>query len=418
MRRHSEVHVLGAPSIHGPSVHWTNVGVGGPAGDDTDRMTDHVPDGLSPAGCDLRACTDRLRPDHPVIRTDRGEWVLLRHDLVGRAALDPETFSSATSRFRQVPNGLDGEEHTAFREALDPLMSPAALARYGPVFERIAAELIAGLPRGVSVDGVADIGAVFAVRAQSAWLGWPAELEGRLLTWMDENHAAVREGDLGRTAQVAEDFAEIIRSALAARRSTATDSTDTTGRLLAVTVQGRRLTDVDVVSVLRNWTGGDLGSIALCAGVLIHELARDPRLQSRIRDGATDPVLDGIIDEVLRRDSPFIGNRRTTTRAVDLDGVHIPAGARVKLHWTSANRDESVFGDPDAFDPVVHAPDNLVYGVGRHACPGRALASMELRALVRALLAATTTIRPDPDTPPEREVAPVGGWAHVPVLLT
>jgi len=380
-------------------------------------MADHVLDGLSSSGRDLRACTDRLRPDNPVVRTDRDEWVLLRHDLVCRAALDPETFSSATSRFRQVPNGLDGEEHTAFREALDPLLSPAALARYEPVFERIATDLVAALPRGESVDAVTDIGAVFAVRAQSAWLGWPAELEGRLLVWIDENHAAVRSGDLSRTAQVAEDFTDIIHSALAHRRSASADSTDTTGRLLAVTAQGRPLTDSDVVSVLRNWTGGDLGSIALCAGVLIHELARDARLQSQMRSGVTDPVLDGIIDELLRRDSPFIGNRRTTTRPVDLDGVHIPAGARVKLHWTSANRDESVFGDPDAFDPVAHAPDNLVYGIGKHACPGRTLASIELRTLVRALMSGTETLRPDPDTAPEREVAPVGGWARTPVLL-
>ena len=76
-----------------------------------------------------------------------------------------------------------------------------------------------------------------------------------------------------------------------------------------------------------------------------------------------------------------------------------------------------VFGDPDAFDPAGHAGDNLVYGIGRHACPGRLLATLELRIAVRALLAGTTSITLDPDRPAEREVAPVGGWARVPVLL-
>jgi hypothetical protein len=42
---------------------------------------------------------------------------------------------------------------------------------------------------------------------------------------------------------------------------------------------------------------------------------------------------------------------------------------------------------------------------------------MELRVATRALLAATRSIRLDPDRPPEREVAPVGGWARLPVLL-
>ena len=120
---------------------------------------------------------------------------------------------------------------------------------------------------------------------------------------------------------------------------------------------------------------------------------------------------------MLRIDDPFVSNRRVTTAAVDVGGVRLPAGAPVKLHWTSANRDEGVFGDPDAFDPAGHAGDNLVYGVGRHACPGRVLATLELRIAVRTLLAGTTSITLDPDRPAEREVAPVGGWARVPVLL-
>jgi cytochrome P450 len=64
--------------------------------------------------------------------------------------------------------------------------------------------------------------------------------------------------------------------------------------------------------------------------------------------------VDLVIDEVLRIDDPFVSNRRVTTAAVDLGGVRLPAGARVKLHWTSVNRDECVFSVPDAFDPARH----------------------------------------------------------------
>ena len=379
-------------------------------------MPDHIPDELSPAGRDLRAYTDELRPDHPVVRNDRGEWVLLRHDLVRRAALDDVSFSNEVSRFLQVPNGLDGALHTAFREALDPFLAPAALAPYQADFDRIAAGLVRSLPRGMSVEAVREIGAAFAVRAQSVWLGWPPELEGRLLAWIEDNHAATRTGDQARTAQVAEEFDDIIRSVLAQRRCESSP-TDVTGELLRVQVHGRQLADAEIVSVLRNWTGGDLGSIALCVGVLLHHLASHPELQSLLRGGVPDTELDLVIDEVLRIDDPFVSNRRVTTRPVELGGVRLPAGAPVKLHWTSANRDEGVFDDPDAFDPAGHAGDNLVYGIGRHACPGRLLATLELRIAVRALLAGTTSITLDPARPAEREVAPVGGWARVPVLL-
>ncbi|MBD9698401.1 cytochrome P450 [Flavimobilis sp. GY10621] len=380
-------------------------------------MSFHVPDGLVPAGRDLRAYTDELRPEHAIVRNDRDEWVLLSHNLVRRAALDATTFSSTASRFRQVPNGLDGDEHTGFRDALDPLLSTEALARHVPVFERVAAELVAQLPTGAAVDAVGEIGAVFAVRAQSAWLGWPASVENRLLAWIGENYAATRSGDLARTRQVANDFDEIIRTVLAGRSPDASPDADVTDQLLAVTIDGAPLAHDDVVSVLRNWTGGDLGSIALCTGVLVHGLATASALQDRLRSGVSDAELDAICDELLRRDSPFIGNRRVTTCPVDLDGVQIPAGAKVKLHWTSANRDEDVFGDPDVLDAAGNAPHNLVYGIGKHACPGRTLATIELRTLVRALLAGTSTLVLDDDASPVREVAPVGGWASVPVVL-
>lgn len=379
-------------------------------------MTAHIPDEVSPAGRDLRAYTDELRPDHPVVRNDRGEWVLLRHDLVRAVASDSARYSNAVSRHLQLPNGLDGDEHAAFRRALDPFLDPAALAPHRVTFEAIAAELVASLPRGDAVEAVHEIGAPFAVRAQSAWLGWPRELEHRLLVWITANHAATRSGDPLRTAEVADDFDDIIRSVLTGRRARP-EPIDVTDRLLRVEVGGRPLTDAEIISVLRNWTGGDLGSIALCLGVLVHELACRPGVQTRLRAGVPDAELDLVIDELLRIDDPFVSNRRVSTRPVDLNGISLPAGARVKLHWTSANRDAAVFGDADNFDPAGHAADNLVYGTGRHACPGRALATLELRIAVRALLAGTSTIVLDPERPAEREVAPVGGWARTWVLL-
>ena len=137
-------------------------------------------------------------------------------------------------------------------------------------------------------------------------------------------------------------------------------------------VNGRRLSDAEIVSVLRNWTGGDLGSIAQCVGVLVHHLAAHPQLQDRLRADVADAELDAVLDEILRIDDPFVSNRRVTTCPLTIAGVALPAAARVKLNWTSANRDEAVFGDPNALDPRANAERNLVYGIGRHACPGRA----------------------------------------------
>ena len=219
---------------------------------------------------------------------------------------------------------------------------------------------------------------------------------------------------------MAESFDALIRSVLEPRRAAAAAGGaggDVTTELMRTAVGGRRLSDDEIVSVLRNWTGGDLGSIALCVGVLVHGLATQPELQRRLRAGVPDAELDAVVDEILRIDDPFVSNRRVTTCPVTIGGVDLPPGARVKLNWTSANRDAAVFGDPDALHPHANAARNLVYGIGKHACPGRRLATLELRVAVRELLAATASIALDPEQGAERAVSPVGGWARLPVVL-
>jgi len=377
-------------------------------------VSEHFPTDWSPAGREPRAYTDQLRMDHGVGRNDRGEWVLLRHADVVAVATDAERFSSAVSRFLQVPNGLDGERHRQVRGVLDRYFTEEALAPFEPVFRAVARDLFASLPKGVAHDVVNGLGAHFAVRAQSAWLGWPSELEESLLGWMADNHAATRSGDLARTAEVAERFDDIIRSLIAARRDARESAPhDITTSLLSDEVDGRRFTDDELVSILRNWTGGDLGSIALCVGVVMHYLAEHPDLQSHLRGGVGVRELSAVIDEILRIDDPFVSNRRRTTCPVEVSGARIPAGETVKLHWTSANRDAVVFGEPDAFRPEENAGHNIVYGIGPHVCPGRPLATLELRVAVEEALAATTAIRLAEDAEHEREIAPVGGFRSV-----
>lgn len=392
---------------------------------------------------DLRALTDNLRQAHDVIKNnDAGEWVLLRHADVVAAALDDKRFSSQVSRFLQVPNGLDGAEHEHFRTLIDGYLSKEALLPYVSIFDKVATELMSELPKDKMLNAVDDIGAVFAVRAQCAWLGWPTELEPRLLQWMRDNHSATRSKDNLKMAQVAQDFDDIIRSVLQPYRNTdevagmfkaSTAETNTAGNNIAnnvnhsldmnsVTAQlcheridGRELSEAELVSILRNWTGGDLGSIALCVGVIIAHIVKHPE-QVSVWLQATDSELETIIDEILRIDDPFVSNRRITTCPVSIGAHKLPKGARVQLNWTSANRDEAVFGDND-FDPQKHAAANVVYGIGKHVCPGRLLATWQLRIATKALLAHFTDITLAAGFSLEREQPPLGGYSHVPVVL-
>lgn len=329
-------------------------------------------------------------------------------------AHDPETFSNAVSRHLHVPNGLDGAVHAAMRRLIDPFFAAEEIDALVPSFEMIARALIEPLAASGETFDAVELGARYAVRAQCAWLGWRADLEDELLTWVDERRAAVRSGDSARTERAAESFDRIIRGLLAERRSE--PRADVTMRLMHTrTVEGRPLADEEIVSILRNWTGGDLASLALCTGVVLHWLARHPRRAARLRT-AGDEQLDAAVDEILRADDPFLSSRRIVTRAATVDGCPAAAGDVVVLDWRAANRDPAVFGDPDAFDPLGNAAANLVYGTGVHMCPGRGLATLELRVLVRAVLAAGAP-ELDHTRPATREQPPAGGWRTVPLRI-
>ena len=357
---------------------------------------------------------DRMRAAGPLAESPRGV-TLFRHADVVAAASDPAVFSSAASSRRAVPNAIDPPEHAAWRALIDPFFAPARMAALEPRVREVAEAIVGALPRDASIDAVGAIGYPFAVRAQTAWLGWQG-IEDELLAWMADNHAATRSGDPERTTAVAAAFDEIVRTQVRRRRRLgAAAPADPTTELLAATFAGAPLEEGDIVSILRNWTAGDLASMAAALGVVVHFLADHPEVQQDLRSHPARTA--AAIDEMLRIDDPFLVNRRVTTSTVRIGDHELAAGGRVYLNWTSANRDEAVFGNPQAYRPEQHAPHNLVYGVGIHACPGRPLATMELVVAVQALLQATPGIDPAPDAAPERETYPLGGWRRVPVRL-
>lgn len=367
-----------------------------------------------PVLADQRGTYDRMRVACPVAESPRGV-TLFRHADVVAAASDPATFSSAASAYRVVPNALDPPEHTAFRAIIDPFFTPERMRALEPRVRTIAGEIVASLPRGATVDVVTGIGYPFAVRSQAAWLGWQG-IEEDLLAWMRRNHDATRSRDRSQTSAVAAEFDDLVLAQVRRRRELGRAApADPTTELLDVTVNGRPLPDADIVSILRNWTAGDLASIAAALGVIVHFLATHPDVQAdlRARPGELAPA----IDEMLRIDDPFLVNRRVTTTAVPIAGFVLEPGTRVYLNWTSANRDEAVFGDPDAYRPEAHAPHNLVYGTGIHVCPGRPLATMELVVAVQTLLESTASVALAREEEPERETYPLGGWRRVPVRL-
>jgi len=97
-------------------------------------------------------------------------------------------------------------------------------------------------------------------------------------------------------------------------------------------------------------------------------------------------LLDAAVEEIVRWVSPVMAFRRTATRDVVLAGRQIREGDSVCLWYGSANRDETMFEDPDRFDVGRTPNEHLGFGIGPHFCLGANLARLEIRIMFERLL--------------------------------
>ncbi|MFD4180835.1 cytochrome P450 [Rhodococcus sp. NPDC058514] len=339
---------------------------------------------------DQIASYDAMRERCPVAYDGHDSWTVFRHADTVAIVDDTGTYSNRVSRHLQIPNGFDGDPHRGYRRIIDRYFTRERLAEFEPTLREVCARLVAGLPRGVDVEAMSTLAEPFANDATCAFMGWPDSLRGPLRAWTDKNRRATFEEDREAMAAIAVEFDGHIRRQLDARRGV--PATDPTGHLLAEAVDGRALSDDELVSIIRNWTVGELSTIAASAGVVAGFLAGNQDVQTRLR---TDPtLLDAATDEIQRINSPFVASRRRVTTPTRVAGTDLAEGDRVYVVWASANRDPRVFDDPDEFRLDRDQGANLVYGRGVHYCPGAPLARLELRVLFEELFAATTTVRP------------------------
>lgn len=365
---------------------------------------------------DPRAAYDAMRRRCPVAYSELMGWSVFRHEDVTRVLLDHETFSSAVSRHLSVPGGMDPPEHTAYRSIIEGYFSAERMAAFEPGCRGIAAELVRGLVARGETEFTGDAALPFAVRAQCAFLGWPAELHGPLTRWTRRNHEATLAQDRRAMSEIALEFEAIIDELLETRlQADAGPETDLTASLMFEKVWGRPLSNEELASILRNWTVGEIGTITASVGILAHHLAGDAGLQARLR--ATPDLVPEAIEEILRIFGPLATNRRITTRPVEIGGRSIAAGERITVMWISANRDEAVFEEPEAFRFGRDQSKNLLWGAGIHVCPGAPLARLEMRVFLEELLSRTREIALIPESPPTLAVYPASGFSTLPLRL-
>jgi cytochrome P450 family 142 subfamily A polypeptide 1 len=120
-------------------------------------------------------------------------------------------------------------------------------------------------------------------------------------------------------------------------------------------------------------------------GAVIRELGLRPDQRSILIE---DPSILGqtAVEEFIRWVTPILNMRRTATKDLEFRGKNIKKGDQLLLMYASANRDESVFEDPDNFDVNRSHNHHVAFGFGTHFCLGSSLARIEIRVMFEELL--------------------------------
>lgn len=346
----------------------------------------------------------------PTAHTPGGEgfWVLTRHADIVAAAGDAATFSSHTGGGRagggtlieDLPSGfaagvllnmMDDPRHRLIRRVVAPALSPRMLRELEDELRRRADAILAHALARPRCDFLVEVAAELPLQAIARLLGVPQADRHQLFAWAnatldydDRDLGAASEKSAAAGAAMFAYGAQLIE---AKRRARGDD-------LLSAVVHGVLPTagggsepiselELQMFFNLLVHAGSETTRNSLALGVLA--LIERPAAWHRLR--AAPALLPLAVEEILRWASSTPYNRRTASRDVVVGGETIRAGDKVTLWWASANRDEAVFAAPFDFDVARTPNPHLAFGHGAHFCLGAALARLEIRVVLEALLA-------------------------------
>jgi cytochrome P450 len=370
-----------------------------------------------------------LRATCPVAYTERhgGYWVVTSYDAVTVGGQDADALTTEhdldgtgsgtefggiaipSPNYRSLPSEVDGAAHLRYRRLVQPALSPAAALAWGARARGWTAECIRPHLAEGRIDLVLDIANPVPAMVTLALVGLPAE---EWETYAEPLHALVyAEPGSDARARIQQTIAGLrarLGELVAARRASPTDD-------VASSVVGA-LDDADAVNVLFTVISGGLDTTtALIANALVWlDAHRDVRDELARDSAARTPARE----EFLWVFSPAPATARTVGADVELADQALHRGERVLLSWAAANRDPSVFPDPDRVD--VARPNNrhLAFGAGPHRCIGASLARSTFDAVLDVVL------RKLPDYTVDRaaarrydRVGAVNGWVTVPATF-
>jgi cytochrome P450 len=280
---------------------------------------------------------------------------------------------------------MDRPKHTGQRRTVAPKFTPSAITDMEAEIRQRTGELLDSLPRRQVFDWVDTVSIELTTGMLAILFDFPWK-DRRLLTFWsdwagDTEIGLIRDLDIQRQDILREMGAYFMQ--LWMERS----GKDPTPDLISMMIHSPAMNQMSPEEFMGNLVllivGGNDTTRNTMSGI-VHAFDKFPDQRKLFEE---DPsLIPNAVQECLRYQTPLAHMRRTATADSELFGHTVKAGEKLILWYLSANRDETVFENPDKLDITrENARRHLAFGYGIHRCVGARLAELQLRVLLEEM---------------------------------
>lgn len=337
---------------------------------------------------------ERVRQERPVYQMADGTYVVSRYDDIMKygklpimTIVDPEWVPKGPwAALSKTILGVDPPIHTALRRRTNKWFTPKLVQTWVESAEKAANDALDRIKSGQTIEANLELGVVPTHAAMCRALQLPtdnvAPVHDSMLKAMAALSSVATKEDDDRAAAAFAYLRGRSIELVAFKRAHPGDGL--ADALIEAEKAGEMTEDEVIQTISLFWgSGGHNPSFFVSAG--IEYFARNPDVYDLFR--ARPDLRGGIQNELLRLNPPELSFVRYPTEDVEIRGVKITAGERVRFLLDAANRDPEAFPKPDLLDPhrPQEAAQNLSFGIGPHACAGQVISRAEADTIFKVI---------------------------------